>query len=74
MNFKQAKFQEQQQREVEEAMIRQQKTEEEWFMRKLELQKQSGETGDEDSSSKKAQQTVKLQRYTTTPFSGDYKD
>ena len=45
-------------------MIRQQKTEEEWLMRKLELQKQSGETDDEDSSSKKAQHTVKLQRYT----------
>ena len=39
-------------------MIRQQRTEEEWFMMNLELQKQSGETGDEDSSSKKAQQTV----------------
>jgi hypothetical protein len=64
VNFEQAKFQEQQQREVEEAMIRQQKTEEEWLIRKLELQKQSGETGDEDGSSKKAQQTVKLQRYT----------
>ena len=43
-------------------------------MKKLELQRKSGETGDEDSSSKKAQQTVKLQRYTITPFSGDYKD
>ena len=74
VNFEQAKFQEQQQREVEEAIIRQQKTEEEWFMRKLELQRKSGETGDEDSSTRKAQQTVKLQRYTITPFSGDYKD
>ena len=71
VNFEQAKFQEQQQREVEEAIIRQQKNEEEWFMRMLELQRKSGEAGEED---KGGQQTVNLQRYTITPFSGDYKD
>ena len=40
----------------------------------MELQKLSGEINTEGASSKKSQQTVKLQRYTITPFSGDYKD
>jgi hypothetical protein len=31
VNYEQAKFREQQQKEVEEAMIRQQQTEEEWL-------------------------------------------
>ena len=74
VNYEQAKFREQQQKEVEEAMIRQQQTEEEWFKKKMELQKLSGEINTEGASSKMSQQTVKLQRYTITPFSGDYKD
>ena len=40
----------------------------------MELQKLNGEINTEGASSKKSQQTVKLQRYTITPFSGDYKD
>jgi hypothetical protein len=38
VNYEQAKFREQQQKEVEDAMIRQQQTEEEW-LKKKELQK-----------------------------------
>ncbi|CAB4034596.1 Pro-Pol poly [Paramuricea clavata] len=40
----------------------------------MELPKLSGEINTVGASSKKSQQTVKLQRYTITPFSGDYKD
>ena len=74
VNLEQAKFQQQQQKEVEEAMIRQQQAEEEWFRRKMELQKLSGDNDSENTSAKKSQQTVKLQKYTITPFSGDYRD
>lgn len=74
VNTEKAKMREQQQRETEEAMKRQQQAEEEWLRRKLELQKLSEGTGTESTVPKKSQQTVKLQRYTITPFSGDYKD
>ena len=41
-------------------MIRQQQAEEEWFRRKMELQKLSGESDPENATSKKSQQTMKL--------------
>ena len=71
----------QQQKEIENATIQQQQREEEWYMRKLDFEKQVGEsqaeyagggyTGKHATSST---QSVKLQRYTITPFSGNYKD
>ena len=71
----------QQQKEIENATIQQQQREEEWYMRKLDFEKQIGEsqaeyagggyTGKHATSST---QSVKLQRYTITPFSGNYKD
>ena len=64
------------QREMEEASIRQIQREEEWITRKLQLEKEARELTayKESLPAKSAAQAVKLQKYTITPFSGDYKD
>ena len=71
----------QQQKEIEAAMIQQQQREEEWYLKKLGFEKQIGETqaeylagGDSGKHGTSSTQSVKLQKYTITPFSGDYKD
>ncbi|XP_065058541.1 uncharacterized protein LOC135686269 [Rhopilema esculentum] len=64
------------QREREEASIRQIQREEEWITRKLQLEKKARELTIYKGSlpSQPAAQAVKLQKYTITPFSEDYKD
>ena len=62
----------QQQKENEEIKIRQQQREEEWYKRKLELELEAVKKCTEEEQTKP--QAVKLQRYTITPFKGDYKD
>ena len=77
----QTKLKLQQQKEIEAAMIQQQQREEEWYLKKLGFEKQIGETqaeylagGDSGKHGTSATQSVKLQKYTISPFSGDYKD
>ena len=61
---------EQQQRGEERA--RQQKQEEDWFQKRFELEMELVKKRSEDVSAKL--QAVKLQKYTITPFEGDYRD
>ena len=61
-----------QERENEEMKIRIQQREEEWYKRKLELEAEAAAQRNEVEKSKL--QSVKLQKYTITPFKGDYKD
>ena len=68
----QARINRQQQKENEEIKIRQQQREEEWHKRKLELELEAVKKCTEEEQTKP--QAVKLQRYTITPFKGDYKD
>lgn len=57
----------------------QQKREEDWYMKKLDFEKQIGESqaehvgGGNLGNHATSTQSVKLQKYTITPFSGDYK-
>ena len=78
VNEEQRKYRMQQQEEIEEAARRQQQQEEEWYLRKVDFEKQIRESQAESVSKEKpttsSPQSVKLQRYTITPFSGDYKD
>lgn len=73
------KFRLQQQKEIKEATMMQQKRED-WYMKKLDFQKQIRESkaehveGGNTGSHATSMQSVKLQKYTITPFSGDYKD
>ena len=53
--------------------IRQQQREEEWLKKTLEMEKDA-RAGNSDSPGSSATQSVKLQRYTITPFHSDYKD
>lgn len=69
-----------QQKEIE-AMIQQQQREEEWYLKKLGFEKQIGETqaeylagGDPGKHGTSSTQSVKLQKYTISPFSDGYKD
>lgn len=76
----QMKLRLQQQKEIKEATMMQQKREEDWFIKKLDFQKQIGESkaehveGGNTGSHATSMQSVKLQKYTITLFSGDYKD
>ena len=77
----QTKLKFQQQKEIEAAMIQQQQREEEWYLKKLGFEKQIGKTqaeylagGDSGKHGTSLTQSVKLQKYTILPFSGDYKD
>ena len=57
---------------TEEMVLQQQKLEEEWLKRKLEIEIEHGKKREDGESSKP--QAVKLQKYTITPFTGEYKD
>ena len=76
----QTKLRLRQQKEIEEAAMLQQKREEDWYMKKLDFEKQIGESqaehvgGGNTGNHTTSTQSVKLQKYTITPFSGDYKD
>jgi len=61
-----------QEREKEEINIRNQKREEEWYKRKLEMEAEA--TMKHNEAEKGKLQSVKLQKYTITPFYGEYKD
>lgn len=74
----QTKLKLQQQKEIEAAMMQQQQREEEWYLKKLGFEKQIGETqaeylvgGDSGKHGTSSTQSVKLQKYTISPFSGD---
>ncbi|XP_065067288.1 uncharacterized protein LOC135692879 [Rhopilema esculentum] len=61
--------------EKEEAKIREQEREERWYNKKLEMEMElAKKRKEEDVHVKPQQQSVKLQKYTITPFKGDYKD
>ena len=66
INEEQAKFQLQQQKEKEDAMIRQHRAEEEWQVKKLNLPRVTAELGVavDNIRPNNTQQTVKLQKYT----------
>ena len=57
----------------EEATLRQQQLEEEWLRKKLAIEKEAKENM-VGPSALSISQAAKLQRYTITPFFGDYKD
>eukprot|EP00794_Sanderia_malayensis_P001856 gene1856-2094_t len=59
-------------KEMEEMKIRQQKREEEWCRKKLELEAEA--VAKRRHEEKVKVQSVKLQKYTITPFKGEYKD
>lgn len=74
----QTKLKLQQQKEIEAVMMQQQQREEEWYLKKLGFEKQIGETqaeylvgGDSGKHGTSSTQSVKLQKYTISPFSGD---
>ena len=60
------------QRELDESTKQRIKIEEEWLQRRLEIETKS--TKQISQGNDNTPQTVKLQKYTITPFSGDYKD
>lgn len=77
MNEEQAKYRLQHQKEIEEASIRQQQREEEWYHRKLDIEKKIEESRaawEKGNQASPTLPTVKLQKYTITPFDGDYMD
>ena len=59
-------------RELDESTKQRIKIEEEWLQRRLEIETKS--TKQISQGNDNTPQTVKLQKYTITPFSGDYKD
>ena len=59
------------QRELDESTKQRIKIEEEWLQRRLEIETKS--TKQISQGNDNTPQTVKLQKYTITPFSGDYK-
>ena len=59
-----------QQKEQEQAALRQQKREEEWYKRRMEMENTNRKIMEEPMKL----QAVKLQKYTVTLFSRDYKD
>ena len=61
-----------QQQEQEMARKRQMQMEEEWMKRKLQMEREREEQHSAEQTQKP--QAVKLQKYTITPFQGDYKD
>ena len=69
-----------QQKEIEEAIFLRNQIEEEWYRKKLEIEMEITESQLQRMEEAKAgkdttaPQAVKLQKYTITPFSGDYKD
>ena len=72
-----AKLRIQRQKEEEEAILRQQKLEQDWMEKKLQLQTQLNERGitqQQGTTASSMVSAVKLQKYTITPFKGDYVD
>ena len=59
------------QRELDESTKQRIKIEEEWLQRRLEIETKS--TKQISQGNDNTPQTVKRQKYTITPFSGDYK-
>ena len=59
-------------KEMEDIKIRQQEREEEWCRKKLELETEAAAKRCQEEKGKV--QSVKLQKYTITPFKGEYKD
>ena len=59
-------------KKIEEGRIRDQQREEEWYKKKLEMELEIAKKKTEERQMK--QQSVKLQKYTITPFKGEYKD
>jgi hypothetical protein len=74
MNDQQRKLRLQQEEELQEVMLRKQQAEEEWLRKKSELQRQGEETVGATSTGSENRSTVKLEKYTITPFTGDYMD
>ena len=65
------KFQHQQQKDREEAVLRQQQREQEWYMQKMDMEKQiqANHSGImQETPAQPSTQSVKLQKYTITPF------
>lgn len=62
------------QKEIEAVAIRQIEREEDWLRRKLQIEKEAREQTKESHSPATTTQAVKLQKYTITPFTGDFKD
>ena len=60
------------QRELGESTKQRIKLEEEWLQKQLEIETKS--TKQVSQGNDNTPQTVKLQKYRITPFSGDYKD
>ena len=81
INEEQTRLKLRQQKEIENAVMEQPQREEEWYLRKLDFEKQIGQSHAEHAKGadfgkpdKSSPQSVKLQKYTITPFNGDYKD
>ena len=68
VNEEQMKFQHQQQKDREEAVLRQQQREQEWYMQKMDMEKQiqANHSGImQETPAQPSTQSVKLQKYTT---------
>jgi len=78
VNEDQSKHQLQQEEEIEAAAREQQQQDEEWYLKKREFEKPLRENQVESINKEKpvttSPQSVKLQKYTITPFTGEYKD
>ena len=75
INHELAKERIKEQKEIEAATIRKIQLEREWLEQKIQLQKEVKDMSTmQMASPSPATQSVKLQRYTITPFYGDYKD
>ena len=75
INNELAKERMREQKEIEAATMRKIQLEKEWLERKIQLQKEvKGISTFQVAAQSPAMQSVKLQRYTITPFYGDYKD
>jgi len=76
INEEQRKYRLQEQQEMEEIARRQQEQEEEWYLRKLDFEKQLRESKDVGAGKGKTEtfpgQSVILQKYTITPFTSEY--
>lgn len=68
----QTRIAKQREQEQEDAKLREQQRKEDWHKRKLEMELEMAKRKSEDLDAKP--KSVKLQKYTITPFTGDYKD
>lgn len=72
LRHEQAMLDEERDRQLEESKLRDQQRKEEWYKKKLELELEMTRKKTEELQVRP--QSVKLQKYTITPFKGDYKD